>query len=167
MALIKDRRLVEDDPWVGVADDAPLPENRPAIVGLKRWRAERESLAALNRPLGLLLEPDDPLDDAIRDLGRFDLIALSFPKFGDGRAFSKARLLRSRLGYKGELRAVGDVFKDQLLFMARCGFDSFDLKDGHDAKDALAAFGEFSVAYQPSAAAAGTALRGRGKPPIA
>lgn len=165
MALIKDRRLIDDDPWLKVADDAPLPEDRPAIVGLKRWRAERESLAALNRPLGLLLEPDDPLDDAIRDLGRFGLIALSFPKFGDGRAFSKARLLRSRLGYKGELRAVGDVFKDQLLFMARCGFDSFDLKDGHDTKDALAAFDEFSVAYQPSTVAAGPALRGRGNPP--
>lgn len=165
MALIKDRRLVEDDPWVRAADDAPLPEDRPAIIGLKRWRAERESLAALNRPLGLLLEPGDPLDDAIRDLGRFGLIALSFPKFGDGRAFSTARLLRLRYGFTGELRAVGDVFKDQLLFMARCGFDSFELKDGHDAMNALAAFGEFSVAYQPASAAAGTALRGRGKPP--
>lgn len=164
MALLKDKRLVDDDPWVRVADDAPLPEDRPAIVGLKRWLAERDSLAALNRPLGLALEPDDPLDDAVRDLGRFDLVALSFPKFGDGRAFSKARLLRLRHGFKGELRAVGDVFKDQLLFMARCGFDSFELKDGHDARDALAAFDEFSVAYQPSATAAGTALRGRGNP---
>lgn len=166
MALIKDRRLVDDDPWVRVADDAPLPEDRPTIVGLKRWRAERDCLAALNRPLGLALEPDDPLDDAIPDLGRFDLVALSFPKFGDGRAFSTARLLRRRYGFKGEIRAIGDVFKDQLSFMARCGFDSFDLKDGHDARDALAAFDEFSVAYQP-AAAAGFTLRGRGKPPAA
>lgn len=164
MALIKDRRLVEDDPWVRVADDAPLPEDRPALVGLKRWLVERERLAALNRPFGLVLDPDDPLDGAIPDLGRFGLIALSFPKFGDGRAFSQARLLRLRHGFKGELRAVGDVFKDQLLFMARCGFDSFELKDGHDAKEALRAFDEFSVAYQP-AAAGETALRARGTPP--
>ena len=167
MALIKDKRLVEDDPWVRVADDAPLPEDRPAIVGLKRWLVERDRLAALNRPLGLALEPDDSLDAVLPDLGRFGLVALSFPKFGDGRAFSKARLLRLRHGFKGELRAVGDVFKDQLLFMARCGFDSFELKDGHDAQGALAAFGELSVAYQPAAGAAGTVLRGRGKPPAA
>lgn len=161
MALIRNRRLVDGDPWATAADDAPLPEDAPAIVSLARWTAERDRLRARNRPLGLALDPGDDIAAVVADLGRFDLIALRFPRFSDGRAFSMARLLRLRYGYAGELRAVGDVFKDQLLFMARCGFDSFELKDGHDALDALRAFDEITVAYQPAADLPGRGPRRR------
>ncbi len=86
------------------------------------------------------------------EVHRFALIALEFPRFNDGRAYSQARLLRSRLGYKGELRATGNVLRDQLLFMRRAGFDSFEVDGARAlAEDWAKAFGEFDVFYQPSA----------------
>ena len=93
----------------------------------KRWLAERERLAARNAPLGLLIEPARSIDDIAADLPRFALIALDFPKFSDGRAFSTARLLREKHGYTGELRAVGNVLSDQIPFMRRVGFDAFEV----------------------------------------
>ena len=82
------------------------------------------------------------------DLDRFALVAVNFPKFGDGRGYSIARLLRERYGYKGELRAIGEVVRDHLFFMARCGFDAFLLRDDQDPEEALTAFGDFSDSYQ-------------------
>ena len=94
------------------------------------------------------LEPaDDPakitaaLEDAVR-------VEVNFPKFGDGRGFSLGRLLRERYGYKGELRAVGHITRDHLLYLERCGFDAFELRDGEDPQEALAGFKVFSVSYQ-------------------
>lgn len=99
----------------------------------------------------LLLEPtDDPQDIADR-LPGVQLVAVNFPKYGDGRGYSIARLLRERYGYKGELRAVGVVARDQLRFMAQCGFDSFQLREGEDAQAALEGLADFSEAYQASA----------------
>jgi uncharacterized protein (DUF934 family) len=96
----------------------------------------------------LRLEPtDDPAAVADR-LGSAARVEVNFPKFGDGRGFSIARLLRERYGYKGELRAVGVVARDHLYYMENCGFDAFLLRDGEDPADALAAFGDFSEAYQ-------------------
>ena len=98
----------------------------------------------------LRLEPhDDPAAVADR-LGRVARIEVNFPKFGDGRAFSIARLLRERHGYKGELRAVGEVVRDHLYYMESAGFDAFLLRDGEDAVEALAGFDDFSEAYQAS-----------------
>jgi uncharacterized protein (DUF934 family) len=85
------------------------------------------------------------------DLDRFTLVAVNFPTFGDGRGYSIARLLRERHGYKGELRAIGEVVRDHLFFMASCGFDAFLLRDDQDPEEALTAFGDFSDAYQASA----------------
>jgi len=84
------------------------------------------------------------------DLQRFAVIAVNFPKFGDGRGYSLARLLRERYGYKGELRAIGDVLHDFLYFMKQCGFDAFALRDDQDVSEALAAFDTFSEGYQTS-----------------
>src|SRR5438105_15710424 len=96
----------------------------------------------------LRLEPtDDPASVADR-LGRVARVEVNFPKFGDGRGFSIARLLRERYGYRGELRAVGQVGRDHLFYLESCGFDAFLLRDGEDAEEALAAFNDFSESYQ-------------------
>jgi uncharacterized protein (DUF934 family) len=89
-------------------------------------------------------------DDIAADLGHWSLVTIDFPKFTDGRGYSLARLIRGRLEYVGELRAIGDIMRDQLYYLSRCGFDAFVLKAGKDPVDALAAFTEFTVQYQPS-----------------
>jgi uncharacterized protein (DUF934 family) len=109
-------------------------------------------LAESSPPPDLVLEPgDDPALVAV-SLGRARVVAVRFPKFGDGRGFSLARLLRERYGYKGELRAIGAVGRDHLYYMAQCGFDAFELRAGEDPDEALAAFGDFSDAYQSTTA---------------
>jgi len=115
---------------------------------------ERRVVANPPSPEGevLRLEPqDDPAAFADR-IGSAARIEVNFPKFGDGRGFSIARLLRERHGYKGELRAVGEVARDHLYYMEQCGFDAFLLREGEDVEEALAAFDDFSDAYQATAA---------------
>ncbi len=119
---------------------------------IKGRRIATESASQPEAGEVLRLEPyDDPAAVADR-LGRIARIEVNFPKFGDGRGYSIARLLRERYGYKGELRAVGQVTRDHLFFMESCGFDAFLLRDGEDAQEALAAFDDFSDAYQASVA---------------
>ncbi|MCB9548375.1 MAG: DUF934 domain-containing protein [Myxococcales bacterium] len=143
--LIVDRQIVEDA-WTHVADDAPLPAG-PAIVSRERWLAGD---AAGHAPLGVLYQPDeDPLADVDR-LGELALIAFAFPAFSDGRPLSRARKLRQIVGFTGQIRAVGDVLRDQILYMWRCGFDAFEVRADKSLEDALAAFAEFSVDYQAS-----------------
>jgi len=103
-------------------------------------------------PPELVLEPTDELAVLADRIGTLNVIAVNFPKYGDGRGYSIARLLRERYGYQGELRAVGVVARDHLQQMAQCGFDAFQLREGEDVQDALRAFGDFSEAYQSSAA---------------
>ena len=115
---------------------------------------ERRVVANPPSPEGevIRLEPqDDPATVAAR-LPKVSLLEINFPKFGDGRGFSIARLLRERYGYKGELRAVGQVARDHLHYMEQCGFDAFLLRDGEDVAEALAAFDDFSEHYQASVA---------------
>jgi len=108
------------------------------------------------------LEPtDDPAAVAAR-LPKVSRVEINFPKFGDGRGFSIARLLRERYGYKGELRAVGEVARDHLYYMEQCGFDAFLLRDGEEVDDALAAFDDFSEAYQATVAQPVPLFRRRG-----
>ena len=167
MSLIRNGRAA-DDPWTTVGDDGALPDG-PAIVTLARWQAARDELAARNAPLGLRLRSDQPPALVAADLGRFAVVALEFPKFTDGRAYSHARLLRERHGYRGELRAVGNVLRDQLLFMQRCGFDAFEVAD-EKAAAWDRAMAEFSVRYQPAGddRPAALALRhGAAAPPVA
>lgn len=150
MPLIKNGALVED-PWVSLGNDQPLPATGPVLVSLTRWRAEREALIALGRPLGVRLAAGEMVEPIVGDLKHLALIALEFPSFRDGRAYSKARLLRERHGFDGELRAVGNVLRDQLLFMQRCGFDAFDIASEHAVEDWRRALAEFTVFYQPTA----------------
>lgn len=150
MRVIKDNRLLELD-WCRVADDEPLPEGAKPIVSLARWQKEREQLLQWPGGVGVWLSGDDPPSALVEDLGRLELIALQFPTFGDGRCFSHARLLRERYGYRGDLLAVGDVLRDQLFYMQRCGINVFPIREDKDPQDALKAFGEFSVKYQTAA----------------
>ena len=116
-----------DEPWRVVADDAPLPIAGHAILSVPRWRAEQAALSALGLPIGLLVQPSESLEPATDDIARLALVALVFPRFSDGRAYSTARRLRDVWGYRGEIRATGDVLLDQLPLMLRCGFDSFEI----------------------------------------
>ena len=147
--LIKNRQIIED-PWQLIADGAELPAG-PIIVALTRWNRDRTALLARGGPLGVLVPNTVAVTELAGDLSHWQVVALEFPKFADGRAYSQARLLRERYSYRGEIRAVGDVLRDQLLFMARSGFDAFALRADRSLEDALAAFAEFSESYQPAA----------------
>ena len=149
MPLLKDGRIV-DDPWTALPEDAPLTAEGDLVVSLAQWRAEGDSLRTRNGRLGLRLRSDEPPAEVADDLALFDLIALEFPRFGDGRAYSYARLLRERYGFTGELRAVGNVLRDQLFFMLRCGFDSFEVADERAAASWQEAISEISLTYQPT-----------------
>ena len=151
--LVIRNRQVEPDPWrvVGLADGekvAELPEG-PVLVPLATWKERRAELAARGE-IGVWLAPEDDPAQLAADLGALAIVAVHFPKYGDGRGYSTGMLLRTRHGYKGELRAFGDVARDHLYFLARVGFDSFRLAEPRDPHAALAAFGEFSVHYQGS-----------------
>lgn len=162
MPLLKHGRIA-DDPWLLVADDTDLPEG-PAIVSLERWQAEREQLQARNAPLGVRLGSDQPPTLIANDLNRFGVIALDFPIFKDGRAFSYARMLRERYKYEGEVRAVGEVLRDQFLYMHRCGFDAFDVASDNAEEEWRAALSEVDVFYQPGMAGGPSAIKLRSDP---
>ena len=148
MPLIKHNAFVENT-FAHVADDEALPDG-PIVVSLKRWQAERETLAARNAPLGVRLSSDQSPEALGADVSHFALIELEFPKFRDGRGYSWARILRQRLGFTGEVRAVGDVLRDQWLFMSRCGVDAFEVRPGTRLEDFRAALAEQTVFYQPA-----------------
>ncbi len=153
-ALIRQRRVVADS-WrlLKRAPDGALPAT-PAhgdvIVPLGMWLERRGDLLAYPGRLGVWLDSHEDPAAIAADLERFAVVAVNFPKFGDGRGYSIARLLRERHGYRGELRAVGEVARDLLFYMAACGFDAFALREGEDADEAITAFSDFSESYQSS-----------------
>jgi uncharacterized protein (DUF934 family) len=150
MRVIKDEVILEDN-WRLIADDEYLPEAGDIIVSYARWQHERELLTSRSGKLGICINGDVKPSALVADLPYFALIALEFPKFVDGRCFSHARLLRERYHFAGELRAIGDVWRDQLFYMRRCGIDSFAVREDKDMQDALKAFSEYTVTYQPAA----------------
>jgi uncharacterized protein (DUF934 family) len=135
---------------VTVEDGVELPEGAPVIVSLKRWQAERDRLLARGTPLGVKLPNNTSPDTIKEDLQHFSLVALDFPIFRDGRSFSWARLLRQRFGFKGEIRATGNVLRDQIFFMSRVGIDAFEVPEGFPLEAFARAMRDFSHAYQPS-----------------
>jgi uncharacterized protein (DUF934 family) len=150
MAIFKEHEFIKDE-WAITADDAPLPAGS-AVVSKARFIAEREALTARNPPLGLILRSGETLDGLQDDLERFALIILDIPKYTDGRSYSTARLLRERHKYAGELRATGDVLRDQIMFLHRVGFDSFDVT--HEGTIAALRDGKIKLVhkhYQPAA----------------
>ena len=150
MPLLKDGKLI-DDPWSHIADEVAIPASGQVIVGLKRWREERDSLIKRKDPAGVRLQSDHTAGDVADDLEYLGVVALAFPVFKDGRAYSNARRLRERHGYTGEIRAIGNVLRDQYLFMLRCGFDALEVKEGETEKDWQKATKAFSVFFQPAA----------------
>ena len=128
MPLYQNNAFVADA-WSKLADDAALPATGDVIVPLARWRKERAALAARAGRTGVSLAPGENWDDLAAALPEAPLIALVFPKYTDGRAFSTGRQLRVRYDYKGEIRAIGDVLLDEISLMIRCGFDSFEVTD--------------------------------------
>lgn len=126
MGLMRDGQLVPD-PFTDGSGLESLPAGVPLIVSLEQWQAHRNNLLGGGQPLGLRLKSDQPPRLVAADLRHFRVIALEFPKFRDGRAYTHARMLRERFEFSGEIRAVGDVLQEQLHFMQRCGFNTFDI----------------------------------------
>jgi uncharacterized protein (DUF934 family) len=145
--LLRDGRIVDDD-WSYLAE-AEGNAAAGVILTLAEWQNDRDTWLAQGRRLGVVLSPAHRVDLLIADLPRLDLIAADFSGPGEGRGYSQARMLREQWKFGGELRATGYVRRDQLFFMARCGFNSFELPDT-DIEAAHAALATFSWAYQPS-----------------
>ncbi len=152
--IIKGREVVDDDWSVLSLDDGQAADtvDVPAgkiIVPLAVWQAQREQLLQ-RADVGVWFAPDELAQTVKDDLGKFKVVAVSFPKFTDGRGYSIAYNLRRRLGYRGELRAIGDVLRDQLFQMQRCGFDAYATRPDRSIHDALKGLTVFSQTYQAS-----------------
>lgn len=147
--LIRDRQIVEDD-FLHVGDDEAAPAGSRPIVSLGRWLTERAALLAAHPAVGVRVSPDKQPKD-IPELHAAAVIAIEFPRFTEGRGYSIARLLRDRERYRGELRAVGWVTREQLFYLSRSGFNAFELAPGKSLEGALEAFHDFSVTYQAAA----------------
>jgi uncharacterized protein (DUF934 family) len=160
MALIKQGKLVED-PYARVADDDALPAAGAVLVSLKRWQDDREELLERDAPVGVQLKSDESPETIANDLDVIALVALEFPRFRDGRAYSYARILRERYRYQGEVRAVGDVLMEQLHFMLRTGFDAFEIDSEDPLREFETAMADFSVWYQPTGDGRPTAIQRR------
>jgi len=151
-------RSDSDDPWTWLSDEEPLPATA-VIVSLARWLRERKGLLEHPGRLGVLFAGEDDPYLVARDVERLTLIVLTFRPIGDGRGYSQARLLRERLGYRGELRAVGDLLTDHLHFLFRCGIDSAELPDGTEHTAIVRGLMPYSVSYQPAGDGGELALR--------
>lgn len=158
--LIKNRRIVTDswllldgERWLRAGEDGFVPDFPVAaalIVPVALWRGRRGELLDRGGPLGVRLDGGDAPEIIAADLRHFDLVAVEIRQFSDGRAHTLGRLLRERYGFRGELRAAGDVLRDQLLSLEQCGFDAFALRGDQDANETLLAFNDFTEAYQAS-----------------
>ncbi len=145
--LLRDGRIVDDD-W-SYAAQAAGEANAPLILTFAQWQNEREFWNGRGGRLGVILQPAHRVELLASDISRFALIGAEFPGPSEGRGYSQARLLREQWNFRGELRATGYVRRDQVFFMARCGFNSFELPDA-DLEASLAALSTFSRAYQPA-----------------
>jgi uncharacterized protein (DUF934 family) len=137
------------DAYAAVADDAALPGGA-VLVSLARFQKERDALLERNTPVGVKLQSSENPENLGDDVSRLSLIALEFPKFRDGRAFSWARMLRTRLGFAGEIRAVGDFLYDQVNYQHRVGFDAWEVPDNFTVEMFNRALSEMTNVYQPS-----------------
>jgi uncharacterized protein (DUF934 family) len=160
MPLVKNGKI-STDAVVHVADDAPLPDDGAVLISAARFLEDPQTLLRRPGKTGVIWPNNRDLDDLVPYLDRLAMVALVFPSFRDGRAYSQARLLRERHGYKGELRATGQVLRDQFMFMLRAGFDAFDVKKESDAEAFTNTAKHYSVFYQPTGDGRATALHQR------
>ena len=158
-------RVVEDDPWQWLREQDQARPVGPLILPLPAWLARQDEATLAGRRFsldGLCLAPDDEVESIAAYLSVLPLIAIEFPSFRDGRGYSQAYLLRTRLGWSGELRALGDVLRDQLSHMRQCGFDAFAVREDKSAADALKGLAGMSVLYGRSAIEPRPLFRRRG-----
>ena len=149
--LIDGHASLANEVHVIVADEEATPPSGGVILPLARYQAEGRELIAGGRDVGVLLASNEAIEDIASDLPNLSVVALSFPKFRDGRHYTSDRLLRERFGYDGEIRAVGEVFREQAVFFVRCGFDAFEPADGSTPEQWMAAAGRFRHVYQRGA----------------
>lgn len=160
MPLIKNGRQVEDR-YIRIPDDVAVPEEGAILMPAARFLADAARIAGRPGATGVMWPNDRDIAELAPNLGRLALVALAFPTFKDGRAYSQARALRERYRFRGELRATGDVLRDQFLFLHRAGFDAFEVRKPEDAKAFCEALQRYNVFYQPAADGAVSALRRR------
>lgn len=147
--IIKGSEIIADD-WKVLDKELALDsalEDGKLIVPLQYWLANNEALNARG-DIGVWLDSDEDTDSIEDNCNHLPIIAINFPNFADGRGYSYARLLREKYGYTGELRAIGDVLKDQVFFLKRCGFDAFAIRADRDMGDAVSSLKDFSDSYQ-------------------
>src|ERR1700722_13420813 len=149
MVLVKGRKPIADA-WHHLEDADPLPAGGPVTISWARWTAERDTIQRAPAELGVRIPNTVQTAEVGADAEKFGLIAVAFPSFSDGRAFSQARVLRDRYGFTGEIRATGGVLRDQLQFMQRCGIDAFEVPERALDEDWFAALDEFDLFYQPA-----------------
>jgi uncharacterized protein (DUF934 family) len=160
MPLIKNGAVVTD-PYVTVSDDAALPDGAPVIVSATRLFANPAPILTRKAPVGVIWPNNKNVADLAPFLDCLAMVALVFPNFKDGRAYSQARQLRERYGFRGELRATGQVLRDQFVFLVRAGFDALDVAKPGDEEAFAAALARYTVFYQPTGAGRATAARVR------
>ena len=149
MQIIKDKQLV-DNAWTFVGDDDDVIDNKDITVSLWRWTSQKQLLSSHSGKVGIRLASTDHPEELVGHLKGIELIELDFPAFVDGRPFSQARLLRSRLGYQGEIRAVGHYLPDQIFYLTRVGVNAFQLENQDQIPLALSCLDDFTVRYQGS-----------------
>jgi len=147
MRLVKSGQVI-DEHYVRILDDAPIPDDVPVIVPAARFLADAADIARRAAPTGVLWPNNRKVAELAPYLDRLALVALEFPKFKDGRAYSQARLLRETYGFRGELRATGDVLRDQFMFLVRAGFDTFEVKKDADVAAFAGEIARHTVFYQ-------------------
>ena len=160
MPLVKSGRVATDT-FVHLADDADLPGDGAVLISAARFLENPEAISRRLGKTGVTWPNNRDVDDLVPYLDRLAMVALVFPTFRDGRAYSQARLLRERYGFKGELRATGQVLRDQFLFMLRAGFDAFEVRKEADAEAFTNTAKRYSVFYQPTGDGRLTALHQR------
>ena len=160
MPLVKQGRVATDI-FVHVADGAELPGDGAILISAARFLEDPAAMLARAGKLGVIWPNNRDIDDLVPYLDRLAAVALVFPSFRDGRAYSQARLLRERFQYRGELRATGQVLRDQFVFMMRAGFDAFEVKKQSDAEAFAQTVKRYSVFYQPTGDGRLTALHRR------
>jgi uncharacterized protein (DUF934 family) len=160
MPLVKNGKI-SGDAFIHIADDAEIPAGGAVLISAARFLADADALSRRLGKTGVIWPNNRDVDDLVPYLGRLAVVALVFPTFRDGRAYSQARLLRERHNYRGELRATGQVLRDQFVFMLRAGFDAFEVKKDSDAEAYVNTVKRYSVFYQPTGDGRVTALHRR------